>query len=47
MDVCMTSIGEHLDDVLNHCGNFDDDIHLRGLRDGHFMVYHDEIVDNQ
>jgi hypothetical protein len=34
----MMNTGEHLDDVLNHCGKLDDDIHLLNLRDGRFMV---------
>ena len=36
MDVCMKNTEQHLDGGLNHRGNFDDDIHLISLRDGHF-----------
>ena len=36
MDVYMKSTELHLDDALNRYDNFDGDIHLIGLRDGHF-----------
>ena len=36
MDVYMKSTELHLDDAMNRYDNFDGDIHLIGLRDGHF-----------
>ena len=54
MDVYMKSTELHLDDALNHYDNFDGDIHLIGLRDGHlwnitviwFVIKLDYILEN-
>ena len=54
MDVYMKSTEQHLDGALNRYDNFDGDIHLIGLRDGHlwnimviwFVIKLDYILEN-